>query len=160
MGHCFFLSYHHVVPNRDLVNTLFSFTTNIPNNSRIPSTTVPMDIEIDTLRGRSTSNSPNSSRESSTHSNMLSVAYVNRVQALANSPAQVDQVKDKKSQGSFLFYMTAKKEENSFINLVLIVEPTHTLHKAASNDITTTHGLELTIILYAINQPIDSQLLL
>jgi len=75
-----------VVPNRDLANTLFSFTTDIPNNLSIFSTIILINIEIDIFRGGLTSNSPNSSRESSTHLNMSSVAYVNRVQALANSP--------------------------------------------------------------------------
>ena len=61
-----------IVPNRDLANILFPFTIDISNNSRIPSTTVLMDIEINTPRDMSTLNSPNSSRESSIHLNMLS----------------------------------------------------------------------------------------
>jgi len=72
-----------IAPNRDLANKLFPFTTDIPSNSRIPSTTIPMDIETDIHRGRLTSASLNSSRESS----MSFIAYVNRVQALASSLA-------------------------------------------------------------------------
>jgi len=64
---------------------IVSFYTDIQNNSRTPSTTVLMDIEVDMPRGRLFVASPNNSRESSTHSNILSMAYADRVQALANS---------------------------------------------------------------------------
>jgi len=147
-----------VVPNRDLANTLFPFIIDIPNNLSIPSIIIPIDIEIDILRGRLISNSPNSSRESSTHSNMLSMVYIDRVQALANSPTWADQVENKKFQSSSLFYATIKEGENSSTNLVLIIEPTHTPYEMISNDITTTYSLELMVILYAINQLIDPQL--
>ena len=75
-----------VAPNRDLANTLFPFIIDIPNNLSISSIIIPIDIKIDILRGKLISNSPNSSREYSTHSNILSIAYIDRVQALANSP--------------------------------------------------------------------------
>ena len=74
-----------VAPNRELANILFPFTTDIQNNSRTLSTTVLMNIEVDMPRGRSFVASPNNPRESSTHSNILSIAYADRVQALANS---------------------------------------------------------------------------
>jgi len=64
-----------VVLNRDLVNTLFSFITDIPSNSRILSTTMPIDIETDISRSKSTSTSLNSFREFS----ISSVAYMDKV---------------------------------------------------------------------------------
>ena len=76
-----------IVPNRDLVNTLFPFTTDILNNLSIPSTIILINIEINIFRDGLTLNSPNSSRESSTYSNISSVAYIDRVHALANSSA-------------------------------------------------------------------------
>jgi len=51
-----------VVLNRDLVNILFSFITNIPSNSRILSTIIPMNIETNISKGKSTSISLNSFR--------------------------------------------------------------------------------------------------
>jgi len=41
---------------------------------------------------------------------------------------------------------------------VLIVEPTHVPYEIVSNDTTTTHNLEPMVILYAVNQLVDSQL--
>ena len=76
-----------IVPNRDLANTLFPFTIDILNNLSIPSIIILINIEIDISRGGLISNSPNSSRESSTYSNISSVAYIDRVHALANSSA-------------------------------------------------------------------------
>lgn len=54
--------------------------------------------------------------------------------------------------------MTIKEESNNSTNPVPIVKPTHALHKVEINNITTTHGLESTVIPYAINQPTDLQL--
>ena len=71
-----------------------------------------MDIETDIHRGRLTSASPNSSRESS----MSFMAYMNRVQALASSLAWADQVEDKRSQDSSLSYVTIKEGENNSTN--------------------------------------------
>ena len=143
-----------VVLNRDLANTLFSFITDIPSNSRILSTTIPIDIETNIFRGKSTSASLNSFREFS----MSSMAYMDKVQVLASSLVWADQVEDKRFQDPSFFYATAKERKNNFTNLVLIVEPTHILYEIASNDMNTTHSLEPTVILYTINQPIDPQL--
>ena len=136
-----------VVLNRDLANTLFSFITDIPSNSRILSTTIPIDIETNIFRGKSTSASLNSFREFS----MSSMAYMDKVQVLASSLVWADQVEDKRFQDPSFFYATAKERKNNFTNLVLIVEPTHILYEIASNDMNTTHSLEPTVILYTIN---------
>jgi len=113
-----------IVPDRDLANTLFPFTIDIPNNSRILSTTVLMDIEINTPKCMSTLNSSNSTRESFIHSNMLFMVYADSIQMLANSLVWTDQVENKRFQSLFLFYVTVKKGKNSFTNLVLIVRST------------------------------------
>ena len=136
-----------VVLNRDLANTLFSFITDIPSNSRILSTTIPIDIETNIFRGKLTSASLNSFREFS----MSSMAYMDKVQVLASSLVWADQVEDKRFQDPSFFYATAKERKNNFTNLVLIVEPTHILYEIASNDMNTTHSLEPTVILYTIN---------
>jgi len=78
-----------IAPNRGLANTLFRFTTDIPSNSRIATQEYHLQQyqwilkQIYIHRGRLTSASPNSSRESS----MSFMAYMNRVQALASSLA-------------------------------------------------------------------------
>jgi len=65
-----------------LVNTLFSYCFNPQQESF---STQQMNVEINMPRGQSMSSSPNYSRESSTHSNASSMAYADRIQALANS---------------------------------------------------------------------------
>jgi len=70
---------------RDLVNTLFSFFSNSQSYQLESFTIQQMNIEIDMPRGQSMSSSPNNSRESSIHSNVSSMAYVDRIQALVNN---------------------------------------------------------------------------
>ena len=76
-----------VAPKRDLVNTPFPYFSNSQRNQLESFTTQQMDIEINTSRGQLMSSSPNISRESSAYSNASSMAYANRIQALANNPA-------------------------------------------------------------------------
>ena len=72
-----------VASNKDLANTLVSFTTDIPSNSRTLFIIIQMDIETDIPRSELTSTSSNSFRKFF----ILSIAYANRVQALASSLA-------------------------------------------------------------------------
>ena len=51
-----------------------------------------------------------------------------------------------------------KERKNNFTNLVPIVEPTHVFHEVVPKNISTTYNIELTAILYAVNQPVDPQL--
>ena len=69
-----------VAPNRELPNTLFPTSSNTLitpiahyNNS--------MNIEVDTLRGRSVSSSVNVSRKTLAHSSVSSIPYVERMEA-------------------------------------------------------------------------------
>ena len=55
-----------------------------------------MDIKIDTTKGWLKALSSSSSRESSVHSDPLSMDYVERVQILANNYIWANQVKNKK----------------------------------------------------------------
>jgi len=55
-----------------------------------------MDIEINMLRGQSSSLSSNSSRKYLIYSNTLFMAYADRVQALANNPSWAKQIKSAK----------------------------------------------------------------
>jgi len=54
--------------------------------------------------------------------------------------------------------VSAKEEGNNSTNLALIVESTHASYEAESNDMTTPHDLDPTVILYTVNQLVDSQL--
>jgi len=77
-----------VAPNRELANTLFPFIIN-PQSSLQEMTNAnnqQMDIEVNSPRGQSMLANSNSSRESSIHSNTLSMVYADRVQVLANCP--------------------------------------------------------------------------
>ena len=76
-----------VVSIRELVNTLILFPSNLQSTQLIPSTPQQMDIEMNKTRDRSNISSPNSFRESSVHSQTLSMNHIERVQAMANNPA-------------------------------------------------------------------------
>jgi len=69
------------VPNRDLKNTLFPTISNILTTTHYNSN---IDIEVDTLRGRSVSSSANIFRELSVYSNISSISYVKRMKAQNN----------------------------------------------------------------------------
>ena len=56
-----------------------------------------MNVEIDTLRGQFNVSSTNNSKESFMYLSILSVPYVERIQALNNSFFQTDQVKNNES---------------------------------------------------------------
>ena len=142
-----------VAPERDLANTLFPFTINPTNSLQDHSATTLMDIDIDTPRGWSIGHKSNSSKESLVLSNASSVTYVDCIQAVANCAEQVD-------QDPSLSYVMVKEKENNSTNPVPIVESgsTHVPYEVVSDNMSSTHGLELTAILYAINQPVDPQL--
>ena len=143
-----------VAPERDLTNTLFPFTINPANSLQDHSATTLMDIDIDTPRGWSTGHKSNSSRELLVLSNASSVVYIDLIQAMANCPTWAEQV----DQDPFLSYVTVKEGENNSTNLVPIVEYTHVFYETAPNDMSITHGIEPTAILYTVNQPVDPQL--
>jgi len=65
-----------VVPKRELVNILFSSTTNLQSNLQKPSIVIPMDIEVDIPRGQSICFSTNSSRKVLAYSEASFIAYV------------------------------------------------------------------------------------
>ena len=81
-----------------------------------------VDMNIDMSRGWSVNSSTNSSRASSIHLNMSSIAYVEQVQVFNNNPIQADQVEISKSQGAALFYTTPKVGENNNANEAIIIE--------------------------------------
>jgi len=83
-----------VAPERILVNTSFSFHLSTLHNPQEPLKNMAMDMEIDTPRGQSTNSSSNSSRASSAHLNVSSIAYAECVQALANNPSWTEQVEE------------------------------------------------------------------
>jgi len=145
-----------VAPERDLANTLFPFTISPTNSLQHHFATTLMDINIDTPRGQSTGHKSNNSRELLVLSNASSVAYVDRIQVMANCPTWAEQV----DQDPSLSYAMVKGEENNSTstNQAPIVEPTHVSHEVAPNNTSTTHGLQPTAIPYAVNQPVDSQL--
>jgi len=105
-----------VVPNRELANTLFPSIIN-PQSSLQETTNASnqqMDIEVNILRGRLMLANSNSSRELSIHSNASSMAYADRVHALANCPTWAEQVKNSELQspGPALSYATVRGEIN------------------------------------------------
>ena len=161
-----------VAPNRELANTLFPFIIN-PQSSlqETPNTSnQQMDIEVDIPRGRSMLANSNNSRELLIHSNASSMAYADRVQALANCPTWAEQVENSElqSSGPALSYATVREEMND-INMAPVVEAidphvinTCTLQGQAAlaiiNNMSTPQGIEPSVISYSVNQPVDPQL--
>ena len=80
-----------VAPNRELANILFFFSSNTSTSFRTINHN-NMDIEIDIPRRRLASSSVNVSRESLAHSSILSISYVNRMEAQNNDPSWADQI--------------------------------------------------------------------
>jgi len=117
-----------------------------------------INMEVDTPRGQSASSSANSSRSASVLSNAYSKAYVEWVQALANSPAWANQVENEKFQTTSLSYATAKEGENNSTNQAPNVDLNHASLEAVLNNSCPTQGLEPSVLPYVANQPVDSQL--
>jgi len=69
-----------VVPNREIVNK-YIFSSQSAISTSIKGNTTLEDINMDELRERSKSLSLNASRESSAHSNLSFVPYMDRIEA-------------------------------------------------------------------------------
>ena len=72
--------FYIVVPNREIVN-INSFPINSAINHSIEVNTISEDANMDTLRGRSSSSSPNLSWKLLTHLDLSSVLYMDRIEA-------------------------------------------------------------------------------
>jgi len=97
------------------VNTLFPLDLNIIITPNIHNKD-NMDIKIDTPRGRSDTNLPNtnSSKELLVLSNIFSTPYVKRIKAQSKDLSWADQVdKIYASQSSLLSYVTPKERKNN-----------------------------------------------
>jgi len=96
-----------------------------------------MNMEINTPRGQSTNSSTNSSRATLVHSNTLSTAYIEYIQALNNNPTWADQVKINESQGFILSYTTPKIGKNNNANKAIAIENRPEPHGMGVADINT-----------------------
>jgi len=147
-----------VATERISANTLFPFDLNPRNIPQEPSIGIPMDMEVDTPRDRSSSSKTDSSRETSVLSNASSTAYVDRVQALTNNPTWAEQVEQGEIEEPVLSYVTLKERETDSANQANASEPTPNPHGTVINDTCPPQGLETSAIPYSINQPADLQL--
>lgn len=77
---------HMVVPSREIANINLSYYNSAMSNL-MEVNPISEDINVDEPRGRSLSLSPNVSRGMSTHSDILSIPYVNRIEAQNNNPS-------------------------------------------------------------------------
>ena len=146
-----------VVPERILANTIFPFDINIQFNLQEPSRNMTIDMEINTPRGQSTTSSTNSSRATPVHSGVFSTACAEHIQALANNPTWADQVEISKSEEPTLFYVTPKVGETSTANEATTIENIPDPHGMVTNNMCEPQSLELSTILYSINQTMDLQ---
>jgi len=75
---------HMVVPSREMNINLSHYNSAMSNLMEV--NPISEDINMDKPRSRSLSSSPNVSRGMSTHSDILSIPYVNRIEAQNNDP--------------------------------------------------------------------------
>jgi len=81
-----------VACNRESAN-IYSFPFFSAMSHPVEVNNISEDINIDELSGRSKSSSINSSRESSTHSDISFVPYVDRIETQSKGPSWVNQTK-------------------------------------------------------------------
>jgi len=142
-----FLSSSHIVASeRILVNTSFPFNINTNTDSQESFTGMVINMEVNTSRDQSISLSTNSSRVTSVHSNVFSIAYAECVQALANNLIWADQVKLSEFQELALSYTIPKVGEKKYANQVKVTEPILDPHNVVNNDTCLSQGLELMVI--------------
>jgi len=115
-----------------------------------------MDIEIDTPRGWSMSSSTNSSRETSVHSDIFFMMYVDCIQGLADNPTWAGQVELHETEGFALSYISLKERETELADKTNTTESMPDPHKMVINDMCSPQGLESSAIPYLVNQPAGS----
>jgi len=140
-----------VAHKRNPVNKLFYFSISLQINFQEPSADIPMDIEIDTPRGQSTSSGTNSSKETSAYSGISFMMYMNHIQALADNPTWTEQVELNVTKGPTLSYIFLKKGETESADKTNTTEPMPDPHKMVINDMCSPYGLESSAILYLVN---------
>jgi len=89
-----------VAPKREITNKIFPFNISAMSNS-VEIHNLSEDINMDEKRGRSMAPSPISSGATSTHSNTLSIPYVDRMEAQNNDPFWFNQTEQENFQLSF-----------------------------------------------------------
>jgi len=159
-----------VVPNRELVNTPFSFNINNPKKS---STGIAINMEVNIPRDCSVSPSTNIFRALLTHSYMSFMEYVEHVKAVTNNTTWADQVELSESQGPALFYTFLKIENIESANQANANESISIPYSMISDNtcipqdvelqsntvnMYKPQGLKASTILYSINQLVDPQL--
>ena len=144
----FLPSSYMVVSERISVNTPFYFDLNSHNILQEPFIGIPMDMEVNTPRDWSSSSKTNSSREILVLSNILSMTFVDHIQALANNPTWIEQVK---IEEPILSYVTLKERETDSANQANVSKPTPNPHGMIINDMCPLQGLETSAIPYSIN---------
>jgi len=131
-----------VAPEGSSANTLFPFDLNPCNIPQEPSIGIPMNMEVDTPRGWSSSSNTNSSRETSVLSNASSMVCADHIQTLANNPTWAEQVEQGEFEEPALSYMTLKEREMDSVNQANATEPMLDSHKMVINNTCLSQGLE------------------
>ena len=97
-----------VVPTRELVNTLIPITIKATILDPMVLNNYNMDMDIDTVRGRSVSSSTNSLRAFSVCSNTSSIPYHERMEIQSSNLPWSEQVEIDKRESFSLSYATSK----------------------------------------------------
>jgi len=97
-----------------------------------------MNMDIDTLRSRSVNANTNGSRESSTHSSIYFISYIERMEAQNNNSSWTNQVDEYNDLQEFsLSYTTSKIKNNNTNNKATELENTPNLHRKNINNTNT-----------------------
>lgn len=103
-----------VAPIRELANTSFSSTAKaLSSDNQVQSSpSMDMDIDMTIPRGRSSSHSSNSSRESSVLSKASSVPYYEGMEIQSNNPLWSEQVEAEEATSSSTGNLEARPNQD------------------------------------------------
>jgi len=143
-----------VVPRGELANIIYPVHISTTYNQMNPNTGSE-NINMDTLRERSTFSSSHSFRASYTHSAASSVPYHARMEQQSNNPSWADQMDS--PQNLQLSYANPNKGDNSTLNQATTPNFIHVPNKKSTNgynmNMCSLQGINTFSILYKDKQP-------
>ena len=147
-----------VAPNREIANTYISFNYSAMSNS-VEVNAISEDVNMDEPRDRPLLLSPNISRGTSTHSDTLSIPYIDRMEAQSNDSSWFNQTKQEDFQLSYASHKEGIQSNQDKANGPNDLLPTHIKGDVYNiNNLNQHHGLGASSILYSNSDPADLEL--
>jgi len=117
-----------VVPNREIVNKFFPCNISAMSNS-VEVHNLSEDVNIDKTRGRSMALSPISSRATSTHSNALSIPYIDRMEAQNNNSSWFNQTEQENFQLLYASLKGGNSDDQNRNQVSVAADPTNNMRE-------------------------------